>query len=65
MPQASTGGGAVWDVYDSLRTARFNELYWLSKLNVVRKRNRNLQLVVAIATPSSAVATFTLEQPIG
>lgn len=46
----------VWGVYDLLRTARLNVKYYSARLTFFRHYNFALELVLAITTPSSAVA---------
>jgi hypothetical protein len=54
----------VWDVYDSLRTARMNEYYYAAKLDETAKKNRGVEIAIAIATPTSAVATLRFGVPL-
>ena len=46
----------VWDVYDQYRTARLNVKYYSKKLEVVKRQNFWIELALAVAAPSSAVA---------
>lgn len=51
---------AVWEVYDALRTARLNQYYFTERLGTVSNKNRRLEIAVAIATPTSGVATLAV-----
>ncbi len=46
----------VWDVYDELRTARLNVKYYSAKLARIKKANTTIEVILAIAAPSSAIA---------
>jgi hypothetical protein len=54
------GQADVWDVYDALRTARLNQYYFTERLQQVGKKNRVVEIVLAIVAPGSAVAGFAL-----
>jgi hypothetical protein len=55
----------VWEVYDLLRTVYLNDYYWTAKLQRTRNVNRNLEIFLAIAVPSSGVAGLGLWQTQG
>ena len=56
----------VWDVYDLLRTARFNAEYYSRKASAVRRKLQHLDIWLAITVPGSAVAAWPLwATPIG
>lgn len=46
----------VWDVYDLYRTARLNKYYYAEKLNKTEWLNSIVELIIAISTPTSAIA---------
>lgn len=46
----------VWQVYDQLRTARFNEKILTHRLKRLILGNRILEIILAISAPSSAIA---------
>jgi hypothetical protein len=46
----------VWTVYDKLRTARLNVKYYSCRLQRIERWNFFIELVLAIAAPTSAVA---------
>lgn len=46
----------VWDVYDLLRTARYNSIYFEEKLYLLELSNKLAQVILAAAVPSSAIA---------
>lgn len=50
----------VWDVYDSLRTARLNVLYYEHKLHRAESALSWMQIILAAAVPSSAIAGFDI-----
>jgi hypothetical protein len=50
----------VWNIYDSLRTARLNILYYEDKLHRAELMIMVTQITLAAAVPSSAVAGFKL-----
>lgn len=52
----------MWEVYDNLRTARLNIYYWTEKLDKPKHQNRSLEIFLAIAVPSSAVAGLSFWQ---
>jgi len=59
MPTATEEAGSqhpVWEVYDSLRTVYLNDYYWTMMLQRARRINTFLEIFLAIAVPSSAVA---------
>jgi hypothetical protein len=65
MNSGSTGH-AVWQVYDQLRTARLNVKYYTRRIATLKSREFWLDLVLAIAAPSSAVAGLWFwSHPIG
>ncbi|MBI6635145.1 hypothetical protein YA0871_21015 [Pseudomonas paralactis] len=45
----------VWDVYDLLRTARLNELYYGIKLQAMERLNLGVEIGIAVVSSSSAV----------
>lgn len=56
----------VWDVYNLLRTARLNEVYYIERMSPRKVWHRVFEITIAIAAPSSAVAGWFLwEDPIG
>lgn len=58
--------GAVWTLYDKLRTACLNVKYYEYRLNSVERVSFLLDMVVLATTPSSAVASLWLwKTPIG
>jgi len=50
----------VWNVYDQLRTSRLNILYYSAKLKFAERLQLIMQLILAAAVPSSAVAGFKI-----
>lgn len=46
----------VWDVYDQLRTARFNMCYYAARVSQLRRANLWIEISLAVTAPSSAVA---------
>jgi hypothetical protein len=54
----STQDHPVWDVYDFLRTARLNQLYYGRRLLTFERRNFWAEIVVASASSTSAIAGF-------
>ena len=50
----------VWEVYNLLRTARLNCKYYGVKLQKVEKANWWIQLIIAAALPTSAIAGFEI-----
>lgn len=48
----------VWDVYDQLRTARLNEMYYGCRLQTFERFNFWSEIVVAITSSTSAIAGF-------
>lgn len=46
----------VWDVYDNYRTARLNVKYYSARLAKLERINTSLDVIVAIAAPSSALS---------
>lgn len=46
----------VWEVYDRLRTARLTYYYYAAKVAATRRKNRALEILLAITVPSSAFA---------
>jgi hypothetical protein len=58
------GGGVVseshpiWDVYDQLRTVRLNEKYYGVRLQKYERINFWSEIIVALASSSSAIAGF-------
>ncbi|MCL1079880.1 hypothetical protein D5R81_17680 [Parashewanella spongiae] len=48
----------VWDVYDQLRTARLNEKYYGAQLQKHEQWNFWSEIIVAITSSSSAIASF-------
>jgi len=46
----------AWTVYDKLRTARLNVKYYSRRLQSIERENFGIELVLAVAAPSSAVA---------
>lgn len=49
----------LWDLYDSVRDARFQTKYNAYQLGKVRRRSRNLEILLALLT-STAVGSWTL-----
>lgn len=47
---------AVWEVYDKLRTVRLNFKYYSSRLGTLQAWNTTMEIVLAVAAPSSAIA---------
>jgi hypothetical protein len=52
--------GSKWDVYDALRTARLNQYYFTELLDRVSKKNKRVEITLAIVAPGSAVAGLAL-----
>jgi hypothetical protein len=58
------GGGTmseshpIWDVYDQLRTVRLNEKYYGVRLQKYERINFWSEIIVALASSSSAIAGF-------
>jgi len=50
----------VWVVYDLYKTARLNVKYYAARLNGVERLNFVVELVIAIAAPTSAVTGIWL-----
>jgi len=50
----------VWNIYDLLRTARLNVLYYEDKLHSTERTIMIMQITLAAAVPSSAIAGFKL-----
>lgn len=50
----------VWAVYDLLRTTRLNVKYYTHKLRNAEKQNMIVQIILASAVPSSAIAGFEI-----
>jgi len=50
----------VWNVYDLLKTARLNVLYYEHKLNTADTTMVASQIILAAAVPSSAIAGFEI-----
>lgn len=48
----------VWDVYDQLRTVRLNEKYYGVRLQKYERINFWSEIIVALASSSSAIAGF-------
>ena len=48
----------VWDVYDQLRTVRLNAKYYGKRLIKYERINFTTEIIVAITSSSSAVASF-------
>ena len=48
----------VWSVYDLYRETRLNVKYYSTKLSRLNKFNLALELIIAIAAPSSAIAAL-------
>lgn len=46
----------VWNIYDLLKTARLNVLYYERKLHNAERTLLTMQIVLAAAVPSSAIA---------
>jgi len=46
----------VWTVYDKIRTARLNVKYYSRRLQVLERFSLILDLILAVAAPTSAVA---------
>lgn len=51
----------VWEVYDLLRTARLNELYYAAKLKTLKRRHWWMEIAIAVTTPAAAAAAGVLE----
>lgn len=52
----------VWEAHDLVRTARLNTLYWTVKLQRAKRKNQYLELLIAIAVPSSGFASLAIWQ---
>ena len=50
----------VWNVYDLLKTARLNVLYYEDKLQNAERTLVAMQIILAAAVPSSAIAGFKI-----
>lgn len=50
----------VWVVYDLYKTARLNVKYYAARLNSIERQNLFIELVIAIAAPTSAVTGIWL-----
>ena len=50
----------VWNIYDQLKTARLNVLYYETKLQNVETTMTTSQIILAAAVPSSAIAGFQI-----
>lgn len=50
----------VWNIYDLLKTARLNVLYYENKLINTERALITMQIVLAAAVPSSAIAGFKI-----
>lgn len=48
----------VWDVYDLLRTARLNQLYYGRRLQTFERRNFWAEVIIASTSSTSAIAGF-------
>src|SRR5258706_2377600 len=51
---------SVWEVYDLLRTARLNTCYYSWHLTFYERAQVAMQIVLAAAVPSSAIAGFNI-----
>ncbi|NKF26569.1 hypothetical protein HER21_08895 [Pseudomonas sp. BGM005] len=54
----STQDHPVWDVYDLLRTARLNQLYYGRRLLTFERRNFWAEIAVASTSSTSAIGAF-------
>ncbi len=50
----------VWNIYDQLKTARLNVLYYEKKLQCSEFLLTSFQIILAAAVPSSAIAGFKI-----
>lgn len=50
----------VWVVYDLYKTARLNRLYYTARLHHIERLNTFIEIVIAIAAPTSAVTGIWL-----
>ncbi|MDG4595163.1 MAG: hypothetical protein P9F75_05650 [Candidatus Contendobacter sp.] len=50
----------VWNIYDLLKTSRLNVLYYESKLLNAERTLISMQITLAAAVPSSAIAGFEI-----
>lgn len=50
----------VWNIYDLLKTARLNVLYYEYKLHSTENMMLTMQIILAAAVPSSAIAGFKI-----
>jgi len=50
----------AWEVYDSLRTARFGSAYYIAMLSPVQQKNQWTEILLAIAVPGSAVTALPM-----
>ena len=50
----------VWNVYDQLRTARLNVLYYSERLHTSERLITIMQIILAASVPSSAIAGFKI-----
>jgi hypothetical protein len=54
------GKHPVWEVYDALRTACYEKLYYTARLSSVQKAEERMELALAFFVPGSAIAAFTV-----
>lgn len=54
----STASNPVWDVYDLLRTVNLNVKYYSARLERLTRLNFFIELILAIAVPTSAVGLW-------
>jgi hypothetical protein len=50
----------VWNIYDQLKTARLNVLYYEAKLQFAERAQTSIQVILAATVPSSTVAGFDI-----
>lgn len=50
----------VWNVYDTLKTARLNILYYEEKLKKTERMLLGIQIILAATVPSSAISGFKI-----
>ena len=50
----------VWVVYDLYKTARLNVKYYAARLNSIERQNFFIELIIAIAAPTSAITGIWL-----
>lgn len=55
----------VWDVYDELRTARLNVLYYESQLKTLTRLNTTIEWLLAVATSSTVAGSWLWKSEIG